>query len=144
MDGNRFDALARSLHSRRTFMQTLAALGAGVGIAGGDDAAARKKKKKKRDGARFGCTKHDNSCSVKSDGDVACPDAPSNSGAFCVKNNKGRSVCTNETECFACKRKADCVAEFGPGAKCIKKCPFCQLIAGVKSLCYVPFTAPPV
>lgn len=139
MDGNRFDDWARSLLSRRRVVRTLAGISAGAGLAHGVGAAP----KKKGGGSRFGCTKHDNTCSAKAPDDIPCPDAPADAGAFCVTNNKGKPVCAADGACSRCKRNADCVGGFGPTAQCIKKCPACQKNQGGKSACIVPFTAAP-
>jgi hypothetical protein len=142
VDPNRFDALTRSLHSRRRVVQTLAGLGAGLGLARTVGAAAKKSVgagAKKGGGSRFGCTKHDNTCAAGSTIDVPCPDAPVDSDAFCVKNNKGKPLCAAEGACLQCKRNSDCAAA-GPTAVCIKKCPACQA-QGAKSACVVPLTA---
>jgi hypothetical protein len=147
MDANRFDALTRSLHSRRRLVQTLAGLGAGLGVARAAGAASKTAaagnqtspgKKKKSGGSRFGCTKQDNSCSGRTE-QVPCPGAPIGSDAFCVKNTKGKPLCVRGGACISCKSSADCPSELGPKVVCVKTCPICQA-QGTKSACVVPFT----
>lgn len=147
MDANRFDVLTRSLHSRRRVVQTLAGLGAGLGIgrtvgASEQDVGTAVKKgsgtaAKKGGGSRFGCTKQDNVCREPPGNGAPCPGASRAPDSFCVINGKGKPLCAATGVCTRCKRNADC-RESGPTAQCIKKCPSCL---GAKSACVVPLTA---
>ncbi|HEU5434068.1 MAG TPA: hypothetical protein VFU81_20530 [Thermomicrobiales bacterium] len=136
MESKRFDALTRTLHSRRGVMQTVVGLGAGLGLA--RSAAARTTR---GGGSRFGCTTRDNSCGANSGAGVPCPGAQSGSGAFCVKNCKGKPLCAANGLCVTCKRNADCHG-LNPAAQCIKNCPICQK-QGVNSLCILALRAAP-
>lgn len=147
MGDNRFDVLIRSFHSRRRVVQTLAGLGARLGLAqtagaapkNGSGKSGTNKKGAGKKGAEssFGCTKQINSCTII-DGNTLCPNAPIGSVASCFVNNKGKPLCAGTGVCQTCKRNADCKA-MGRSAVCIKKCPTCQEVIEVASLCVVPF-----
>lgn len=135
MDGTRFDAWARRLHSRRAIVPALAGLGVAVGFAPPTSAAPTGAQKGKHGKGRFGCANRDNYCLM---GEIVlCPRAPS---GFCAVDSRGKPSCIQDIGCIACKRNADCVAAIGPTAQCIKKCPFC-LQSGVSTACLRPFPA---
>jgi hypothetical protein len=135
MDGSRFDAWTRSLHSRRAVVPMLVSLGVGLGLTRPSGAVPTPAKKHKR--PTFGCTKQDNAC-TGSGLPTPCPDAPAGSGANCVNDNKGKPFCAVIGVCAPCKKNRDC-ADAGPGAICVKKCPVCQP-SGFKTACLVPLT----
>jgi hypothetical protein len=137
LDPNRFDGWTRSLYSRRT----LAPLLAGLGLRSAPPTVAAPAAAKTGKGQRFGCTKHDNSCSVASGGSVPCPNAPVGSDGLCVKSNKGKPLCVaSQSQCAPCRSNADCAAALGPMAQCVKKCPVCAM-RGAPTACVVPLVA---
>jgi hypothetical protein len=166
MDANRFDALTRSLHARRTVVRTLVGLGAGLGLARRAGAVAEclgpgspcdpngepaccsnictnSRKHKGRflcapAGEPLGCTKLDNTCATGTD--VHCPGVRSGVTAFCVNGKKGKPFCARSRACMKCRRDSDCVDAFGALARCVK-CAGCKAEAGgVTTACVVPLT----
>ena len=111
MDSTRFDALARSLStagSRRRAFHTLAAAGAGLGLAQlGFGVAAGKKKRHKKGKKKLGarCKK-----SAECKGDLLC------------KNANSQNSCYDQTERRCCKKE---------GAQCNDGCDCC----GVDVIC---------
>ncbi|HEU5433824.1 MAG TPA: hypothetical protein VFU81_19295 [Thermomicrobiales bacterium] len=169
MDANRFDALVRALYSRRRAVQTLAGLGAGLGLTRRAEAAVAEclaggspcepgavatccsnicKSSKKHKGKffcapagePFGCTKHDNACSHGGT-DTPCPAIPDQTDTFCVNDKKGKPFCGVDGVCAQCTRDADCVGGFGNLARCVKCSPCKHETQGVKTACIVPLTA---
>jgi hypothetical protein len=141
MDPSRFDRWTRRLQSRRRFGLTLAGFGASLELRRSATAAAATPATQRKGNGSFGCSKQDNSCRIASGGDVLCPHAPTGSGAFCVTTKKGTPLCAGSGLCAPCTHKADCFADFGPTAQCIKQCPICtQQMGAFVSSFVVPFT----
>lgn len=132
MDPRRFDALARAVATRRDTARGLAALAAGTAL-GGRLAVSPSAATAAR--GSFGCTKQDNSCAAGTLEGVPCPDAPS--GGTCLTRN-GKPLCVEASDCYPCKKNADCHETHGATALCIK-CPYCkQLSSTLKTTCARP------
>jgi hypothetical protein len=163
MEAFRFDAFVRDLLSRRGMVQAVLGGGAALGMArpaaagkvicGGNGSTCdpntpsqcctghcKKHKGKYRCapvGASWGCRRKRDSCSGHTL--RACPEQPA---GLCVNDDKGKPLCIVAGEglqtCAICTRDDDCVADFGPTARCIKHCKACEKKAGIASVCVVP------
>src|SRR5689334_2492630 len=128
MDGQRFDAWVRGMHSRRTAVQILVGLGAAVGLPQAAGAATAicdpngtkcdpatpdtcctgtcKKRKGKFKcapaGSAQGCTKKQDACrGVMTTG---CPDNTTAAGCLA---GKGKPLCVSDGQCRSCTSDAD-------------------------------------
>ena len=130
MDPVRFDALARTLATRRAAARlTLLGAGLGLGLAGRPPAPAPAPAA--AGGNAFGCTKQRSACAVPVVDD-RCPDL----GTGVCATVKGKARCFESIHCHDCKANADC-ADFGAGSKCVRKCANCHP-NGTDSACVSP------